>query len=411
MLPDESDNVSALDAAKLDQQGALAARAVALASAEFGVLREACANPLDPVRLRDDCSRLLPEQWNGLLALADEHGVTSLLHVALEQIGDAVVPPVVADELEERFSANVRRSLLQARELLRVMAALQTAGIEAIPYKGLVFSEFAYGDLAMRQAGDIDMLVRSRDLPLAQATVEKLGYTPCLHLCAEELKRYLSVGYEMSFDYGTQRNLLELKWGILPAFYAVDFDMDAMFAAAGSGSFSGTQIRALAQEDLFLVLCVHAAKHCWSRLIWLCDIARLGQGPLDWARVSAKSESLGITRLVRITLGLAHQLLRAEIPLPPNVEPTDSSVVETLVAEMANQILSGRSPDPESLAYFRQMIGLRERLGDRMRFILRLAFTPGPSEWNAVKLWGPLSPLYRLVRIARLGVRLIRTRS
>ncbi len=411
MLPDESDNVSALDAAKLDEQGALATPAATLASAEFGVLLEVCANPLDPVRLQDACSRLLPEQWGCLLALADEHGVMSLLHAALEQIGDAAVPSAVSSELEKRFGTNVRRSLLQARELLRVLAALQAAGVEAIPYKGLVLSELAYGDLAMRQSGDIDLLVRSRDLPLAQATVEKLGYTPCLRLSTEELQRYLSVGYEMSFNYGNQRNLLELKWGILPAFYAVDFDMDAMFAAAGSASFSGTEIHALAKEDILLVLCVHAAKHCWSRLIWLCDIARLGRDPLDWGRVWTKSKSLGITRLVRITLGLANQLLRAGIPLSLNVGPADSSVVETHVTEMASQIVSGQSPDPESLAYFRQMIGLRERFGDRMRFILRLAFTPGPNEWNTVKLWGPLSPLYRLVRIARLGARLVKGRS
>jgi hypothetical protein len=51
---------------------------------------------------------------------------------------------------------------------------------------------------------------------------------------------------------------------------------------------------------------------------------------------------------------------------------------------------------------------LREQPADRLRFLQRLAFTPGPGEWQSVRLPGPLFPLYRLVRLARVAARLVR---
>jgi hypothetical protein len=51
---------------------------------------------------------------------------------------------------------------------------------------------------------------------------------------------------------------------------------------------------------------------------------------------------------------------------------------------------------------------LRERPGDRLRFLTRLAFTPGPGEWQTLKLPRVLSPLYRAVRMRRLAARFTR---
>jgi hypothetical protein len=67
--------------------------------------------------------------------------------------------------------------------------------------------------------------------------------------------------------------------------------------------------------------------------------------------------------------------------------------------------------DPESVAYFRLMMALRERWQDRVSFCWRLLVTPGSGEWSAVRLPGALFPLYRVVRVCRLAGRLISQRS
>jgi len=76
--------------------------------------------------------------------------------------------------------------------------------------------------------------------------------------------------------------------------------------------------------------------------------------------------------------------------------------------EIRRRIVSRNSLNPESLAYFRLMMRLRERKADRLKFLQRLAFTPGPNEWKAVRLPAPLFPVYRLVRLSRLVARLVR---
>lgn len=79
-----------------------------------------------------------------------------------------------------------------------------------------------------------------------------------------------------------------------------------------------------------------------------------------------------------------------------------------LAEEIETSILGDRAFDVESVAYFRLMLRLRERWQDRARFVSRLVFTAGPSEWAAVRLPEQLFPLYRIVRMTRLAAKLVR---
>jgi hypothetical protein len=183
-------------------------------------------------------------------------------------------------------------------------------------------------------------------------------------------------------------------------------------------------MRTLRPEDLLLVLCVHATKHVWIQLSWLCDIAQLAKSrQLDWTAIQDEARRLGIERIVNLNLLLAHKLLGS--PLPPatqkrslrsandpqpncHSERSEESAVGRN-CETADEILRiiERSThyDTESLPYFRLMMRLRERRRDRARFLWRLAVTPSVSEWSAVHLPRHLQPLYRLVRLSRLAKR------
>jgi hypothetical protein len=163
-------------------------------------------------------------------------------------------------------------------------------------------------------------------------------------------------------------------------------------------------------EDLLLVLSAHAAKHVWGRLVWLCDIARImGLPTLDWTWIASQAKSLGIVRILRVTMFLANRLLSATIPPATQASLPEDPGAAALVDEIQTHIASEAVFNVESPAYFRLMMRLRERPLDRLRFLRRLALTPGPSEWQAVRLPAPLFPLYRLVRLSRLAARLVRS--
>lgn len=332
-----------------------------------------------------------------------------ILYQALSSLG-AEVPPASLALLRQRYATNLHRTLFLARELIRILDHFDALGIDVLPYKGLALAETLYGDIALRQAGDIDLLVRPRDLSRIKAALNELGYTPHLLLNEAEERAYLASGYECAFDSVLGRNLLEVQWALQPRFYAVDFDMEAMFRRAVTVNVAGRNMKTPSPEDLFLILSLHAAKHVWGRLIWLCDISGIVKLlALNWNCIAETAQSLGIVRILQVTLVLTTRLLGTAIPAAAEKSLSADPAALALADEIAPFIGRAAPHNVESFSYFRLMMRLRERRADRILFLQRLASTPGPGEWKSIRLPVPLFPLYRLVRLWRLATRLAKT--
>jgi hypothetical protein len=346
--------------------------------------------------------------WQSLIRSADFHGTSSLLYQNLNSLADAV-PGEVLESLRQRYLTNVQKSLFLARELTRILDCAHALGIELISYKGFVLSEICYGDMAMRQAGDIDLFVRKRDLIRTKSALRELGYAPSQDIPEDSEKDYIASGYEYCFDSPAGKHLLELQWALQPRYYAVDYDMDGLFARAVEVTAAGFRMKIPSPEDLLLVLCVHSAKHAWGRVIWLRDIAQILQRhDLNFDSILSRAHELGIMRILHVTFLLANRFL--EMPLPAEIEPAIRAdyAAHAFAEEVAPSIIAGISWEDHKMSYFRLMMRLRERRSDQLRFLTRLTFTPGPGEWQALKLPRALSPLYRAVRMARLAARFSR---
>ncbi len=366
------------------------------------------ANNPDPGHSDFDRIRIPLESqldWDAVLLLADHHGTSSLLFQNLEPLAN-MVPPAILASLRQRYERNIHKSLFLTRELIRILDCLDSLRVEVIPYKGVVLSETYYGDMAMRQSGDMDLFVREQDVARIKSAVRELGYTPRLPIPENAEAAYLASGYECTFDSPAGKNLLELQWALQPRFYAVDFDMGGLFERAVSATIAGRSMKTPSPEDLLLVLSVHAAKHVWGRLIWLCDIAQvLRRDGLNWDWVRAQAHLLGIERILHITLLLANHFLAMPTPAPIRDAAATDKIALAFTEKIAISIAGRVCYEEHKIEYFRLMMRLRERRADRLRFLTRLTFTPGPGEWETVQLPKPLFPLYRLVRLARLGVK------
>lgn len=376
---------------------------------EWSTLLAACS--VQP--RQEQVSRLRPLlqqslRWKLLFDLAGRHGAQALLYQALLGLEEAI-PEQERRLLKQNYETNLRRALLLSRELIRIIEHLSSADVSVMPYKGLALAEMVYHDISLRQAGDIDLLIRAEDFPRICSAVGELGYTPHLKLSQAEERAYLKVGYECAFDSAAGRNLLEVQWAVQPRFYAVDFNMGGLFERAVTVSVAGQTLKTPSPSDLLLLLSAHSAKHVWGRLVWLSDIARLMQSPdLDWPWIASQARALGIVRILWVTMLAANRLLEAPVPDAARASlPKDSTSV-ALAEEISDQITSDVAYDVESVSYFRLMMRLRERPSDRLRFLGRLVFTPGPSEWKTVRLPHSLFPLYRLVRLSRLAARIVR---
>lgn len=369
---------------------------------EFDLLLACCAGGLDKQqssRIRDVLSA--PLDWERLIQIAEHHGVIPqvFLRLSAEQ---SAVPAEAFQTLRQHYEAGARQALWFTHELSRIVQFLQARGISVLPYKGPVLAEFLYGNVTSRQFGDLDVLVHVADVPRIKAALLELGYQHGITLTSRQERAYLETGYEYTFDSPHGRNLLEVQWQIVPRFYSIDFDMEEIFERALTLTVAGQPMPTLSAEDLFLVLCLHAAKHAWLQLSWLCDIAALAQREINWERVWKQAEQLGIQRIVGVSCFLTHRLLGTALPAPLQT----ARDIENLANEVIPIVTGATELDPESPRYFKLMMRSREHWQDRARFLWRLAVTPSIGEWSAIRMPDALFPLYRVVRIFRLLGRL-----
>jgi hypothetical protein len=376
-------------------------------SSEFDLLLACCADPCgDEHGERIRSILLRPLDWERMLRLVDHHRVVPQVYRELSARSH-LVPVQHLNALRLRYEDNARKTLWFTAELVRLVGHLEAVGIKALPYKGPVLAQTLYGEVTRRQFGDLDILILPTDVLKAKAALHDLGYKPAIELAPRIETAYVKTGYECSFSAAQGSNLLELQWRILPRFYSIDFDVAVFFERSDEIAVGGCHMRTLRAEDLLLVLCVHAAKHVWVQLSWLCDIAQLVKtGRLDWNVIHDDAQRLGIERIVSLNLLLAQKLLGSPSHSSRQTWAFQEDRSTAVLEEILRIIERGTAYDTESLSYFRVMMRLRECWQDRARFLWRLTVTPSVSEWLAVQLPQPLEPLYRLVRLSRLARRL-----
>jgi len=173
----------------------------------------AASSPEAHLHDRERIRILLDSQpdWDAVLLRAEQHGTSSLVYQNLEPLAN-IVPSAALASLRQRYERNIHKSLFLTRELMRILDCLDSLRIEVIPYKGVVLSETYYGDLAMRQSGDLDLFVGEQDLGRIKSAVRELGYTPRLPIPRNAEADYIAAGYECTFDSPAGKNLLELQW-------------------------------------------------------------------------------------------------------------------------------------------------------------------------------------------------------
>jgi len=347
-----------------------------------------------------DVSQLLdPElNWERILKSAEHHRLLPALNTAIGGYAKA-------SDLRARARRQAWRAMLLTAELARIAAAFRTREIQFLAYKGPALSQLLYGNSAMRQFGDLDLLVRPRDVARAKTVLLELGYKSQLQFSPREERAYLRSGYEYVFSLGSERNLIELQWQIVPRFYFIPFDIEPLFLRSIEVQLDNAPIQTLGREDLLLVLCAHAAKHEWSQVGMLRDIETLAQSELDWRWILHEARKLGILRILQISLMAVGELFRIPLPDLFRRDPPAANVLKA-VQRLTRNLECDREPAIESFAYFYHQLQIRERRRTRLCIVWRLATTPSIAEWRSVRMPGQFFWFYRGIRILRLGKRL-----
>jgi putative nucleotidyltransferase-like protein len=340
--------------------------------------------------------------WREVLRLAEHHGVLPLVARNLIEHGRGL-PPEIERSLRSGYEANLRRSIWFTAELARIIQHFERRQLRVVPYKGAVLAQSLYRDLGLRSFSDLDLLISSRDFERAEQALAEIGYRSSVNLTPTVERLWLRTRCERSFDGAPGKNLVDLHWALVPHFYAVELRVDDLLMRAGRTVVGGYEMPCLSPEDSLLVLCLHAAKHLWTRLIWLADIAEtLRTQNIDFSLAVSQASALGIARILGVGFWLVKNVFRAELPKPAEEMIGADPRVPTLGREFAERLDHDKAYDLESTEYFRLILTLRERRGDRLQYLWRLVWTPGVGDVTAVRLPEALFPCYRIVRMGRL---------
>ena len=336
--------------------------------------------------------------WPYLFNLGTRNQILPLLHECL--VAADAAPPVARRALEWRLTATQVRNRFLAQELVRLHHGAAAAGIPMLSFKGPVLATAIYGDLGLRQFGDLDVLVDPASFTSAEKFLSALGY-----------RRARDYGYEASMVNGTTGVSIDLHRHLSPDNFPVSVSFARLWARRQAVQLEGGCVDALSTGDLLLALCIEAVKDARQGKIKLSKISDLAHvlsavSKMEWPLVEAEARRLGVERVLRFGIYLALDVL--EIPaLGPCGRIARQRRLDVFVRE-AEKVLfddpNRRMPSRWRGDLFHFQI--RERWRDKLypyALYVRRLMTPNVHDRNVVALPRSLSLLYCLIRPVRLA--------
>ena len=346
------------------------------------------------------------QDWAHLAELAARHRVRLLLYRHLEAAGPGLVPREWLVSIWQHFEHHRRRNQQLAEELLRLLDLLAANGVAAIAYKGPALAQALYGDLALREFDDLDILVRRRDVLTAKGLLQARGYRPDCDLAPAVEAAFLRAHaqYHRVLTHPGTGVMVELHWKTDPDFPVERLDDDAWWGRLTVTTLLGRQVRAFSPTELLLILCLHSTRHQGYRLGWIGEVAvLLRQGGIDWPAVQSQVAQQGSTRRVAVSLQLAGSVLGAELPpAARSLIESDPEVVR-LAAAIEHRLFQRHASDLRGLPRLSLSLRLYNRTRHRLAHVLDVAFAPSLHEWSRWPLPRPLFVLYVPLRLFRLA--------
>ncbi|MCW8890397.1 MAG: nucleotidyltransferase family protein [Sedimenticola sp.] len=355
----------------------------------------------DPTRSRQTEVDLQTIDWEHFIQLALDHQLTPLIFAVLEENYLDLVPPelVSAFEFYVESVRDQNRRLLTA--LVEIGRAMERVGIEIMPFKGPLLGGLAYGDTTLRISRDLDILLPEERLKQAMDVLFSLGYRLPNGTTAIEYDAIRRYGGQYIIYGGDPELAVEPHWALTPSTVSYELNYGAIWDRSISKLTHGITVQSPSPEDYFLILCIHGAKEHWPSLKSVVDLAYyIDEHPdANWRLSTELAADQGCLRVVRTGLELiAHcglidlpEVLKHQI----GVDRTAFWLAKKAMTRFSEETIV--APNIYALSYYQYR--QRERIQDRLRYILRTLTTPLAKHYVWVRLPSSLIWLYPGVKV------------
>lgn len=376
---------------------------------EFAMLLASARCKPDATRM---CELVEGLDWQAYFEIATWHGVRPLVYRSLREVCWDGLPASAREQWQQAHQILTGKSLFMAGELLRITNAFASTGTRVAVMKGAVIAQMAYGDFGLREFNDFDLLVAEADVSGAIDLIEKLGYTRLWKIDNSRMVRFLRhMGeYKLSGSvFGTE---IDLHWRMAHRSVALSPVISDFPHGLELVSIAGSQMLALAPEDLPLYLASQGGGDQWCDLRRICDLAEfLRRYPgVDWRpHLEAASRLRGLRSLLA-GLVLARDLLGAQLPDAATAEIRNDETVSRL-AERAVLNLQSKREAGETLSRYSFQLRAKKGIAGKLSLAWKIFTDRTELDGSWIMLPRPLWWLYPLLRPVRMCVRALRVSS
>ena len=285
--------------------------------------------------------------WESLISLARRHRMVSLLYHAIENNWIGRPPDTLLSTISDEVRVLYLQASNQSYDQTRLLASFQSENISVIVLKGTPLSYRLYGNFALRQSIDIDLLIHPADKKKAISLLYKQGYRPLDLHRSEAGEWYLEhVESQMELIHPVRGTNIELSWRL---HQQTDEPSEELFYDTSEEAREPKYHLSPYTEAKDLL--AHGAMHGWERLKWLTDLWRVWECyDVKWDDWQVEMEQSGLKAALHSAL-LLHEWMIPEHPLPEHLKiKGKGSLRGKIIARWAIRQISGNpmSPDIEN---------------------------------------------------------------
>lgn len=306
--------------------------------------------------------------WPAFVQLAMEHRVAPLVSATLQAHAVDLVPPEEALRLHAACTALAGRHFALARTLVQLLGWLRDESVQALPFKGPTLAVLAHGALALRHAGDLDVLVPEPQVARATAILVARGFDVIDEGCDHHVR----------LERRSDQLIVEVHWRLMERGYRLGLAEALLFKQPTHVTLAGTSVPTLPSLELMIFLCAHGLKHDFERLGWVVDIAALARSPHapDIGALLALARRCRAERVLAVGLLLAHDLVGGRLDEAALRWARRDAAASAIAQEMTDLLL-GRAPMPRTS-------------GARVGTWLKTMSVPDRAAWTLDRLRGTL---------------------
>jgi len=351
--------------------------------------------------------RLLMRQeidWEYVIAIAYAHGLLPLLHEHVATAAADLVPAHVLSRLKRESVANSQNVLHLTGKQLRVYKLFKENNVPAALFKGPLLAQMAYGEMCLRQAGDIDLLINRHDFTQARLLLESLGYEMTPRLTPAQLSSHLNNHCEIQFMRDEWLTVVDLHWDLAPRSFVFGVKPEDVMSRLQSVSLAGAEVETFGAEDLLLYQAMHGAKHLWRRLEWISCLAESLRATkqINWSTLVDRAAKAHATRILALGLRLVEEFSDAPVPSEVFASVDPDKTMRRMATQIRAQLFTTFGP-AESTETNLYNLRIMDRKRDVLVSALRSIFVPTLPDWQSLALPASLHSLYYAYRPLRLS--------